>query len=74
MNAIKAPSFVGINEAEGTFTIAYLASWYDEARCDDCPRFRKAVPRGTRSVVAFCDLIEEEEPCEVTGIRYKGEK
>lgn len=72
MNAIKPPSFVGINEAKGTFTIAYLASWYDEARCDDCPRFHRVDVSSTK--ILFCDLIEEEEPCEVTGIRYKGEK
>ena len=70
----KQPSYVGINEKEGTYTIAFLELWYNEDRCDMCPRFRKAVPNGTRRVVAFCECMEAEEPCEVTGERYMGEE
>ena len=74
MSANKQPSFVGIDEKAGTFTIPFLTAWYSEDRCDTCPRFRKAVSLGTRSVVAFCDLIEAGEPCEITGVGPEGEK
>lgn len=74
MSANKQPSFAGFNEKDGTFTIAYLARWYNKDRCDMCPRFIKAVRRGTRNVVAFCELIEAGKPCEITGIGPEGEK
>lgn len=71
MSLNKTPSFVGVDEKAGTFTIAFLASWYNADRCDGCSRFRKAVRLETRSVVAFCELIEKDKPCEITGIRYE---
>ena len=74
MSVNKQPSFVGIDEKMGTFTIAFLTDWYNEDRCDTCPRFCKAVRLETRSVVAFCELIENEEPCEKTGIGPEGVK
>ncbi len=74
MSLNKQPSFVGVNEKEGTFTVAFLAVWYNEDRCDMCPRFKKAVPRHTRRTVAFCECMEDEKPCEVTGKRYVGEE
>lgn len=72
MSLNKQPSYVGINEKAGTFTIAYLTPWYNVDRCDSCPRFRKAVtePLAMRRVVAFCECMEAEEPCEITGKRY----
>jgi len=73
MSANKQPSFVGIDEKAGTFTIAFLTAWYED-RCDTCPRFHKAVSLGTRSVVAFCECMEANEPCEITGIGPEGEK
>uniref|UniRef100_A0A6M3M9W7 Uncharacterized protein n=1 Tax=viral metagenome TaxID=1070528 RepID=A0A6M3M9W7_9ZZZZ len=65
MSSSKQPSFIGINEKEGIFTIAFLTHWYNENRCDTCPRFHMA-SQGTRGVVAFCELIEAEKPCEIT--------
>ena len=90
MSLNNQPSYVEVNEKEGTFTIAYIPSWYHEDRCDTCTRFRKAAPR-TRSVVVkgtktavsapvksstitFCECMEEEKPCAVTGKRYVGEE
>lgn len=70
MSVNKQPSYVGINEKEGTYTIAFLADWYNADRCDFCPRFKKAVHLSTRRTVAFCECMEEEKPCEVTGERY----
>jgi len=76
MSLNKQPSFVGINEKAGTFTIAYLTTWYNTDRCVSCPRFRKAVtePLAMRRVVAFCECMEADEPCEITGIRYMSEE
>ena len=74
MSLSKQPSYVGINEKAGTYTIAFLAAWYNADRCDFCPRFKKAVQLNTRRTVAFCEYMEEEKPCEVTGKRYGEEK
>lgn len=72
-----------------TFTVGYLTSWYDSIRCDGCPRFhRLALPQSeivkiigadpirirTDTKAGFCDLIEAEEPCEITGVGPEGEK
>ena len=91
MSASKQPSFVGIDEKAGTFTarFVYLTSWYNGARCDDCPRFHcLAFPQSetvktienapirirTDTKGGFCELIENEEPCEITGVGPEGEK
>ena len=72
MSASKQPSYVEVNEAEGTATVAYLPSWYHADRCDDCPRYHHL--SSSKTEVAFCDLIEKEEPCEITGVRPEGVK
>ncbi len=78
MSLNKQPSFVGINEKEATFTVAFLPSWYSVPRCHNCPRFQTRPetfvdvfnPKKGRKV-AYCECMEAEEPCEVTGIRYE---
>ncbi|KKN41095.1 hypothetical protein LCGC14_0726560 [marine sediment metagenome] len=76
MSLNKPPSFVGINQKEGTFTVAFLTAWYDVDRCDECPRFMTNL-EGLRRV-SYCECMEAEpeEPCEITGKRYthEGEK
>lgn len=81
MSLNKQPSFVGINEKEGTFTVAFLTTWYNVNRCDDCPRFQKRPEEFVsplnpkrRRVVAYCECMEAEDPCEITGKRYTGEE
>ncbi len=73
MSLNKPPSFVGINQKDGTFTVAFLTAWYDVNRCDECPRFQQDPPEKRRRV-AFCECMEAEEPCEITGKRYTGEE
>ncbi len=72
MSVSKPPSYVEVNEGEGTVTIGWLPSWYHEDRCDDCPRYNHV--SSSKTEVAFCDLIEKEKPCEKTGIGPEGEK
>ncbi len=81
MSLNKQPSYVGINEKEGTFTVAFLPTWYNTDRCYDCPRFQMRPeefvsvfnPRRSRKV-AYCECMEAEDPCEITGERYTGEE
>lgn len=74
MNVNRQPSFVGINEEEGTVTVAYLPSWYHEDRCDDCPRYHHLISPWSKSEIGFCELMEREAPCEITGIGPEGVK
>jgi len=91
MSANKQPSFVEINDVDGNFTarFVYLTSWYDSAKCDDCPRFHCLVLPQNETVKTiegapirirtdtkggFCELMENEEPCEITGVGPEGEK
>lgn len=71
MSLSKLPSFVGVDEEKGKITVAFLTSWYDEERCLECPHF-KYIDSGNREV-AYCEQIEREEPCTITGIRHVGE-
>lgn len=73
MNLNKPPSFVGIDEKAGTLTVAYLPSWYHKDRCDGCPRHNHLIFPWSKTEIGFCDRIEAEEPCEITGIRHVGE-
>lgn len=74
MNASKQPSFVGINEADGTITVAYLPSWYHKDRCDGCTRHNHLIFLWSKTEMGFCELIEKGEPCEITGVGPEGEK
>lgn len=71
MSLNKPPSFSAIN-ADGTFTVAWIPPWYNPDRCNKCPRLGSAIP----GVVRYCECMEAEEPCEITGKRYtyEGEK
>lgn len=74
MSFSKPPSFTAVDEKKGTLTIAFLTNWYDVDRCGECPRFQKLVVVASlsrRKDVAYCECMEAEEPCELTGIRYE---
>ena len=71
MSLNMPPSFVSVDEKRGKVTVAFLTSWYNEERCSECSSF-KYVDEGIREV-AYCELIEEEEACKVTGIHHVGE-
>ncbi len=74
MSSNKLPSFVGINEKEGTYTVVFFTAWYTAGRCDECPRFQQEpLAPEKRRRVAYCECMEAEEPCEITGKRYPGE-
>ena len=73
MSLNKPPSFVSVDEGAGKVTVAFLTSWYDVDRCKGCARFKTRVKIRGRRVIAYCECMEAEEPCEVTGIRYEGE-
>jgi len=70
----QQPSFVGIDEKMGTVTVAYLPSWYHEDRCGGCRRHNHLISPWNKTEIGFCDLIENEEPCEKTDIGPEGEK
>lgn len=72
MSLSKPPSFVSVDEEKGKVTVAFLASWYNKERCSGCPRFKYTVDGGLE--VGYCEQIEADEACEVTGIRHVGEK
>ncbi len=74
MSLNKPPSFVGINQKDGTYTVAFLTAWYDVNRCENCACFKTRTEIEERRVIAYCERMEAEEPCEITGIRYEGEK
>lgn len=74
MSLNKQPSYVGIDEKAGKVTIAFLPTWYNVSRCGECPRLKFSTKPGASRVIAFCELMEEEKPCEVTGERYMSEE
>jgi len=71
MSLSKTPSFVGVDEKQGKITVAFLTSWYDEERCSECPHFKYIDTESTE--IGYCEQIEKDEPCEITGIRHVGE-
>ena len=71
MSLNKPPSFTAVDEKKGTLTIAFLTHWYDVDRCPECPRFNQRTYAKVRRVIAYCECMEAEEPCEVTGERYE---
>ena len=72
MSSNKPPSFVGINEKEGTYTVAFFTAWYNPDRCAECSRFKQNLTDpGARRIVAYCECMEAEEPCVITGKRYR---
>jgi hypothetical protein len=73
MSLNKPPSFVGVDEKEGTFTVAFLDTWYKPSRCAECPRFQVRGFPGACRTIAYCECVEAEEPCEITGERYMNE-
>ncbi|MCK4266713.1 MAG: hypothetical protein KAX31_05485 [Thermoplasmata archaeon] len=74
MSLNMPPSFVSVDEKRGKVTVAFLTSWYSEARCDKCLRFKKRAQFVHRTrTIAYCELIEADEACEVTGIHHVGE-
>ncbi len=72
MSASKQPSFVAIDQIRGTATVAYLTSWYHEDRCDDCPRFHRLDFSDVK--MGYCELLEKDKPCEITGVGPEGER
>lgn len=61
---------MGIDEEKGKIIVAFLTSWYDE-HCSECLHF-KHIDAGNK-VAYYCEQIEKEEPCTITGIRHVGE-